>query len=235
VRESYLSFGVLAVPFRTTTDLARPALLVEGGRRFWDRSPQRRWGCRSSGVATMQRSPLRLVRRVERTCVLAQATAVTVARLAGSSLCSSADTARAPMHEHLCRDSLLLALVLFGCMDQGLDPYERWRSYDPPDYTIDQVRDCFCELAGQAVRISVRADTIASVVNLADGSEVPDQMARWFLTVDSLFGIIRNSSADSLVMTFNETYGYPEMLDINPQLHPVDGGVLYRTSNLRIP
>jgi len=129
----------------------------------------------------------------------------------------------------------VLVLFLFGCKDQGFDPFARWRSYDPPDYTIDQVRMCFCQLAGQTVRISVRADTIASVVNLSDGSEVPNQIARWFLTVDSMFGVIRNTSRDSLVITFNEIYGYPEMLDINPQLHPVDGGVLYRTSNLRIP
>ena len=129
----------------------------------------------------------------------------------------------------------VLVLSLLGCMDQGLDPSARWRSYDLHDYTIDQVRDCFCQLAGQTMRISVRADTIASVVNLSDGSEVPNQIARWFLTVDSLFGVIRNTSGDSLVITFNETYGYPDMLDLNPQLHPLDGGVLYRTSNLRIP
>lgn len=129
----------------------------------------------------------------------------------------------------------VLALFLFGCVDQGFDPFARWRSYDPPDYTIDQVRLCWCPLAGQTMRVSVRADTIASVVDLSDGSEVSAQMARLFLTVDSLFGLIRNTSRDSLVMTFNETFGYPETLDINPQLHPVDGGVLYRTSNLRIP
>jgi len=54
VRESYLSLGVLAVPFRRTTDLARPALLIEGGRRFWDRTPSRRRGLYSdfgAGVA----------------------------------------------------------------------------------------------------------------------------------------------------------------------------------------
>jgi len=44
VRESYRSLGMLALPFRTTTDLARPALLVEGGRRFWDRAAERRRG-----------------------------------------------------------------------------------------------------------------------------------------------------------------------------------------------
>jgi hypothetical protein len=55
------------------------------------------------------------------------------------------------------------------------------------------------------------------------------------LTVDSLFGIIRRGGTDSLVVTSHETYGYQETQDINPQLHPVDGGVLYIHSNLQIP
>jgi hypothetical protein len=85
------------------------------------------------------------------------------------------------------------------------------------------------------MRITVRADTIASVVNLSDSSTVSSPISTLYLTVDSLFGIIRYSTTDSLVIAYDETYGYPEKLDINPQLHPVDGGVLYITSNLRIP
>ena len=85
------------------------------------------------------------------------------------------------------------------------------------------------------MRITVRADTIASVARVSDGSAVSFPISTYYLSVDSLFRIIRNSSADSIVVAFNETYGYPEILDINPQLHPVDGGVLYRTSNLQIP
>jgi hypothetical protein len=87
----------------------------------------------------------------------------------------------------------------------------------------------------KTVRLTVRADTVASAMNLSDNSLVPPQYARNYLAVDALFGIIRDASGDSLVVTFNGTYGYPETLDINPRLHPVDGGVLYKTSNLRIP
>ena len=132
----------------------------------------------------------------------------------------------------------ILLLSAFGCEDQGsqslpLDPYERWRSYGLHDYTIDQVRMCFCPEVGDAMRITVGSDTIASVVRLSDGSTMSYPVTTYYLTVDSLFGIIRNPGTDSLVVTYNETYGYPETLDVNPQLHPVDGGVLYTTSNLR--
>lgn len=82
------------------------------------------------------------------------------------------------------------------------------------------------------MRVTVRSDTISSVIRISDTSVVAYP---FYFTVDSLFGIIRNSKTDSLVIRYNKQYGYPEYLDINPQLHPVDGGVLYKTSNLQIP
>ena len=133
----------------------------------------------------------------------------------------------------------LLLISLLACREQttqpGLaDPYERWRSLNLHNYTIDQVRSCFCPDGGQVVRLTVRSDTIALVMRLSDNSEVPYPKSTFYLTVDSLFSIIRNPKSDSLVVEYNAEYGYPERLDINPQLHPVDGGALYQTSNLRI-
>jgi len=83
--------------------------------------------------------------------------------------------------------------------------------------------------------VTVRADTVASVQRLSDGTQLPQAASKPYLTVDSLFGLIRYAHGDSLVIRYNPHYGYPEQLDINPQLHPVDGGVLYETSNLRVP
>lgn len=82
------------------------------------------------------------------------------------------------------------------------------------------------------MQVTVHADTVASVMRLSDSSTVPYSLCA---SVDSLFGMIRNSSGDSLVVRYNADYGYPEYLDINPQLHPSDGGVLYETSDLHIP
>ncbi len=110
--------------------------------------------------------------------------------------------------------------------------YEQWQSHNLHDYTIDQKLTCFCVYGGQLMQVTVHADTVASVMRLSDSSTVPYSLCA---SVDSLFGMIRNSSGDSLVVRYNADYGYPEYLDINPQLHPSDGGVLYETSDLHIP
>ena len=84
------------------------------------------------------------------------------------------------------------------------------------------------------MRITVRADTVARVVRLSDSTQLSSSASRQYLAVDSLFGLIRHPHADSLVVVYNSYYGYPERLDIDPQLHPVDGGVKYETSNLQV-
>jgi hypothetical protein len=134
----------------------------------------------------------------------------------------------------------LFVLTLAKCTDSGVqpqasDPYQRWKSCNLHDYTILQRRGCFCPDGGVTMRIVVRADTIASVTRALDGSNLPVGVAQHYCTVDSLFAIIRRNVTDSLVVTYDGTYGYPDTLDINPQLHPVDGGVIYVTSSLSIP
>ena len=135
---------------------------------------------------------------------------------------------------------LSLLVLCIGCSEQSTqppisDPYTKWQSYKLHDYTIDQVHACFCVNGGELMRITVRADTIAQVFRLSDSSIVQAPSASRYLTIDSLFSIIRNPGTDSLVIVYNAQYGYPEFLDINPQQHPFDGGILIETSNLRIP
>ena len=110
-------------------------------------------------------------------------------------------------------------------------PYELWRSKNLHNYSINQIRSCFCPDAEELVRITVHSDTIFSVVKLSDTTIVTNPV---YFTVDSLFGIIKNSKTDSLVIRYNIIYGFPEFLDINLQWHPMDGGVLYETLNLQI-
>jgi len=134
---------------------------------------------------------------------------------------------------------LLFPVLLFciSCQKEQIaepdtiTPYQLWRSNNIHNYSIDQVRSCFCPDAGRSVRITVRSDTIFNIINIADNSIIT---STFHFTVDSLFGIIKYLENDSLVIRYNSTYGYPEFLDINPQLHPVDGGVLYETGNLQI-
>ena len=138
------------------------------------------------------------------------------------------------------KNILLLIFVfifLTSCNEESVsnsvyeDSYELWRSYNIHNYSVYQKRSCFCPDAGQLMKITVRSDTIYSVKRVSDNSKV---VHPYYSPIDSLFGIIRNSADDSLVIRYNLKYGFPEYLDINPQLHPVDGGVLYETSNLII-
>jgi hypothetical protein len=116
-----------------------------------------------------------------------------------------------------------------------LTPFEKWQSFQLHNYTIDQVRWCFCPDAGDTVRMTVLSDTIGSIIRLSDNSPIPLFSSHHYLTINSLFSILNSGSGDSIVVTYNIVYGFPEKLDINPQQHPVDGGALYITSNLQIP
>jgi hypothetical protein len=134
--------------------------------------------------------------------------------------------------------SIFLIFILAGCNELineqvSLTPYENWRSYNIHDYTVEQVRSCYCVNGGQRMKITVRSDTVYSVMRLSDFTLIPYPTSKQYLTIDSLFGIIQYSKTDSLVFTYDPKYGFPDRLDINPQLHPVDGGVLFETSNLQ--
>ena len=134
---------------------------------------------------------------------------------------------------------VILTFTIVGCEEQTnlplpSKPYEQWRSYNIHDYTIDQIRSCYCINGDQIMRITVRSDSVYSVMRLSDSAIMTYSTSKLYLPIDSLFGIIHNSKTDSLIITYDSKYGYPNTLDINPQLHPVDGGVMYETSNLQI-
>ncbi len=131
-----------------------------------------------------------------------------------------------------------VTLLAVSCTDPSTQPawsgpYEQWKSYQIHDYSITQVRTCFCPDGGVPVRVTVRNDSVVSAVRISDNVVMNDTH---YCSIDSLFGLIRyKQTADSIVVRYNLRFGYPEYLDINPQMHPVDGGVLYETSNLVVP
>lgn len=136
------------------------------------------------------------------------------------------------------------ALILFsfiGCKEQTNEPepiygtnYELWRSYNIHNYSIEQTRLCFCGYAGEGMKITVHSDTLSSVIKLSDSTILPTENAKFYLTIDSLFGLIQQGAYDSIDVSYNAKYGYPEKVDVDPQLQEVDGGVLYETYNLVI-
>jgi hypothetical protein len=132
--------------------------------------------------------------------------------------------------------AMALLLFLFACRllfptpPNEPSPYEKWRSRHLPNYIIDQQRSCFCPHGGEVMRLTVRADTISQVLRISDGAIIDYP---YYVTVDSLFGLIKALKDDSLVVRYNKQYGYPEFLDVNPQQHPYDGGFTFITTNLQ--
>ena len=131
----------------------------------------------------------------------------------------------------------LISILFVSCENDNISeqnpetPYELWKSLDIHNYTIDQSYMCFCVGAGELVRVTVNSDTVFSATRISDEGLLKTSN---FLSVNQLFEIIENNENDSLVIKYNSQFGYPEFLDVNPQQHPVDGGILYETSNLLI-
>jgi hypothetical protein len=134
--------------------------------------------------------------------------------------------------------TILILWTIIPACDHANEPqpsisFERWKALGLADYSVDQRRSCFCLEGGSVMRLSVRGDSVTRVVRLSDSTEIFPPIARLYMTIDSLFGVIRARQYDSIVVRYNPEYGYPEFLDIDPQLHPVDGGALYETANVR--
>lgn len=132
-----------------------------------------------------------------------------------------------------------LSLFVISCDNgagpQQTDPYARWRSYGAHDYTIRQTRTCFCIDAGEVMEITVRADTITNILRVSDSTVLRKDLWPAYRTIESLFSIVFTTGPDSLVVSYDPAYGFPASLDQYPQLHPVDGGVLYETTMAHIP
>jgi len=132
---------------------------------------------------------------------------------------------------------ILISILFVSCGKDNISeqnpetPFELWKSLDIHNYTIDQRYMCFCVGAGELVRVTVNSDTVFSAIRISDNEFLKTGN---FLSINQLFKIIENNENDSLVIKYNSQFGYPEFLDVNPQQHPVDGGILYETSNLLI-
>jgi len=140
------------------------------------------------------------------------------------------------MREQRMKSIGLLLLCLLACAKSPTEPVPdalaKWRSLHMHNYTIEQTRSCFCIHGGEKMRLLVKSDTVFSVMRVADGAVLSYAESRVYWSVEQLFSFI-GSSQDSLVIRYHPIYGFPEYLDIDPQLHPVDGGALYESANLK--
>src|SRR5437867_75094 len=67
---------------------------------------------------------------------------------------------------------------------QIADPYARWKAYKYSNYSIEQVRGCFCSNGGVTVRVIVKSNAITDVINLSTASSLAVDQWPGFKTVD---------------------------------------------------
>jgi hypothetical protein len=137
--------------------------------------------------------------------------------------------------------ALLLAAALAGCgvlepsgpMDRLRQARERWEASGIRDYRLTVGRLCFClEQAATRVIVEVRNGAVASRTYLDSGAVVEPQWTALYPGVPGLFRVIEDAirNGSQLEVRYHSALGYPQSIEIDEDLRPVDGGVSYAVS-----
>lgn len=110
----------------------------------------------------------------------------------------------------------------------------QWQGQELHDYSFEY----HYEFAGamEAVRITVRSDTVASVVDLQTDSTLSLDARYGWPTVDSLFARARQALASTdvdVVVSYDSRLGYPTRIDVSPLVSTPAGGSSSRASDLQ--
>jgi hypothetical protein len=113
----------------------------------------------------------------------------------------------------------------------------RFRTLVGPSYACDYQNLFF--LTGpivEPVRMTVRGGQIASLVSLRTGEPIPPDLWSHFLTVEGLFAAIEEAAlggADEVRVRYDERYGYPADVLIDPDANTIDEERRYAVANLQ--
>lgn len=114
---------------------------------------------------------------------------------------------------------------------------KKWSSLSGQYYTIQSQRLCECddEISAQ-MELSVLGELVLSARDIASGDQVSEEIQQEIITVDGLFALIEKALADNITIEviYHSEYGYPEILKIDLEQIPVDGGLYIIMSNFEI-
>jgi len=147
----------------------------------------------------------------------------------------------------------LLAANLASCGDHGTepgyttepisedhsaiaDPYARWQAYNLTNYAIDQRVMCYCPNAGEIVGVYVRENVVIDVIRSSDGRSILAEVPYLHKTVEELFALttsVHPDSVDSLVIQYDERFGFPSFIYIDVDARAVDDEGSYLSQGLR--
>lgn len=144
----------------------------------------------------------------------------------------------------------LLSLSLFSC-DGGkrefLGHQEKWDALQDEDYSFDLSISCFCIQSSYGpVTVVVKGDTVNALLNVNTGLDLIDEtdstlvFAKWknlYPSIDGLFEVVESAiddNADKLEVSYDETFGYPNSIDIDWYKNAVDDEIGYTVISLSL-
>ena len=113
-----------------------------------------------------------------------------------------------------------------------------WDSRDISDYSYRLRQGCFCDpITTRAVVITVAADTIAAVRDIAADTLISRDYWDRFKTIDGLFEVVIHATrvADHCVVEYDPRYGYPVSVDVYWDYHATDSGWEVEAGDLQVP
>lgn len=109
-----------------------------------------------------------------------------------------------------------------------------WRSQRLKNYQYIYQQQCFCTPPSNTpLKVSVKNDKITEVVDLNNNQIIAD--LTFPKSIDELFNIIKDAiqrNADEILITYDQTLGYPTRVAIDYQKILADEEVTYTVENL---
>lgn len=116
------------------------------------------------------------------------------------------------------------------------DPYVRWQAYNLTSYAIDQQVTCFCPPFGDTVSVYVRNNVVIDVIRNSDGKSILTEVPYLYKTVEELFRLtvsVHPDSVDSLLIEYDERFGFPSFIYMDVDARAVDDESSYRSQGIR--
>lgn len=131
----------------------------------------------------------------------------------------------------------VLALAAVAChSDKMLSPVDfrawsaaqaKWKAANVQHYRYESTVSCFCTPEyGQPITVEYLGDSLLDA-RYANGSKVPALYAKSRPPIDTLFATIVIPASDWLErvdVTYDQTYGYPKMINFSSKPNIADGG-----------
>lgn len=133
--------------------------------------------------------------------------------------------------------AFLLVSLLMGCLHSDEDSKKSdldrnisiWKKANITDYQYRFSQSCFCPPEEDIV-IVVKAAVISEAFYVPSGIYLADIELGRLHTIPNLFDIVQeaiDSNVASLKVTYNDNYGYPEVIEIDRIKAAIDDEVTY--------